>query len=396
MIGYRAASEVDNLMKKAAAAKDELAKTGIYYNARPAWSHKVVRDELGKALGIVPDEEKQFIIENAARIVVEGIGWFHIEEELNSRYGILNISPGKTKVRKGQHRIQKHEPVPFVAGFFYQLFHTPMFWGHTARRWRTDQSQKTDMWVFDEGVPCPEGVLIRYNTHAPALSGELAESLKAELRRRRRAIRGRTRPHRTKRFAGLLVCGSCGYNMTFFDNGTGYNYYRCPSVYVKGVREKCASVQYIPERHIQAYFDTLLRRLIETKDLSILQGSEADTMEAESRSVQSRIADVEARSRRLIEKQASADSVLTTLYDDQLRTFAHELKELRARVSDLERKIAAPSRAEQKRALDDIEKIIDGFWEQEGVAINQLLHRLMGTNRLAVKDKAITDLVRFV
>jgi DNA invertase Pin-like site-specific DNA recombinase len=82
MIGYRAASEVDNLMKKAAAAKDQLAKTGIYYNARPAWSHKVVRDELGKALSIVPDEEKQFIIENAARIVIEGFGWFHIKNSI--------------------------------------------------------------------------------------------------------------------------------------------------------------------------------------------------------------------------------------------------------------------------------------------------------------------------
>jgi hypothetical protein len=69
------------------------------------------------------------------------------------------------------------------------------------------------LWAFDRSVETPPGVIIEYGTNLAVYTGEQAEIVQAELRRRFEIIRGKTRPHNTKMFTGLLLCGYCGYYM---------------------------------------------------------------------------------------------------------------------------------------------------------------------------------------
>ena len=59
---------------------------------------------------------------------------------------------------------------------------------------KVPNGQKVGMWVFDPAEPVPEGVKMWRDTHEPMLTGDLAERLKAELRRRSLAIKGSARP----------------------------------------------------------------------------------------------------------------------------------------------------------------------------------------------------------
>jgi hypothetical protein len=102
---------------------------------------------------------------------------------------------------------------PYYSHYMYRLIMKPLFWGHTARNHNSATSKngfKYGAWIYDESEPIPEGAMMFRNTHPPVWEGELADLIKAELKRRSETVRGHSDPEYTHRFSGLVVCAECG------------------------------------------------------------------------------------------------------------------------------------------------------------------------------------------
>jgi hypothetical protein len=382
--GMNAAGNVDKLVAYGRKVKDQKAALGLCINSRVWWSHKVIRDEYGKIKDVVPDESKRLIIEDAARLLLEGVSWHDIQPELQRRFGHTN--GGK----------------PFSGHFFYHLFHNPHFYGNSARRWRNQHGPngmgRWDMWIFDPAEPAPPGTLIFYDTHEPGLKEPLLSLVKAEVRRRRSAVRGGSRPHRTKMFSGLLLCGYCGYAMVWMHNGAGVAYWRCAAGSNPKTHARVCQGQHIREDAIIERLSHWLALMIEKHSPLVDLDGNLPLPQDDTAALEQRIEEVSARARRLIEKQASADNSLSALYDEQIQAAADELKLLRARLQNEQRGSQAHMRADMDAALQEVAlcEPREAFWQKPTVEINTLLHRIAGTRRLWCLDKEINDIVERV
>lgn len=378
MAGYKAASDVERLVKGRKKAMDENARRGLPTTSSIAMSHRIIRDEFGRAQKVVPDESKRVMIEAAARIVIEGHGWNHIERILFERYGFTNPKTGR----------------PYRRLTFYQLFHTPTFWGHSARHFRdysVPNGTRTDMWVFDESEPLPEGVLMYRNTFPAAITGKLARELQDELRRRRMVVRGNARPRRTRMFSGLMVCDECGYYLVYGYN-KGYPGYKCVSHYLPDhKRPDCTQHHYsMNEPAIKKWMHAFIAGLLEGNPITPSVSAELDEVARLERDLEQ----TQNTVRVLIAKQAAAGDELAALYDEQIQQHGAALKHLQALLRDVRLRQQQTSQQQQQRAasLEALrgQKLKD-FWRRPSVEINQVLHALFGRVRLYVRDGKIID-----
>lgn len=369
MGGYSASASVDQLVRLGRATKDAKAQIGLAINARPIWCYRVLRTELGRIRAVERDETKEAVVRDAARLVLEGVAWHDVERVLAARFGHANGDK------------------PFHNHFFYWLFHNPFFWGNSARRWKGAASahgRQWDAWVFDAASPAPDGVLIYYGTHRPYLDDELGLALKAELLRRRSSVRGSNRPHRSRMFSGLLVCAHCGHYLIWMHNNHGRAYYRCATT-INAVDRALCPGQYVREDRLAAWFDARLRRMVATADPLLLLSEGRDDGAGDAAALRARVGELRRQVGRLIAKQASADDSVRDLYDEQIGATAAQLKTLQRRLDEADR---ATNVAERQQAEGGHQALaqagVDAFWTWPPVAINQLLHRLMGRRRVAI------------
>lgn len=377
MAGFSAAGEVDRLVRGRRIAMDARAKKGLPTTSSVIRSHKIIRDELGRPIKVVVDESKRRLWNDLAALLLEGVGWKDIEEELYQRFGHV-ADDGK----------------PYKRLYFYGIVNHPTFWGHSARYFRDQyhpNGTKTDMWVFDETEPLPEGVLMFRNTVEPVYTGELAERVKSELRRRRLVIRGKSRPQRTRRFSGLFICGECGYHLVFRFN-KGYPGYGCQSRYFHNEhRPACPQNKQLPEWKIQGWLNQKLREMLEHGNPDILVGRDTNqhlSFHSQIVDVENEIASTENFTRQLIRRQAAAPDELQSLYDEEIKASSERLKMLRANLAALQRQAAhEDTGVSQRLAFEELAELtVDALWEQSDYFVNQLLHRLVGNRRFAILD----------
>lgn len=381
MGGYSAAGEIDRLVKARDKAMDERARRGLPTSAWVLFPYRLVRDERGRARALVLDESKRRLWDDLAALLLEGVGWHDIERELLRRFGHV-----------------KPDGRPFGATYFYQLVHNPGFWGHSARHFLSSSNgQRTDLWVFDPSEPPPEGVTIYYHTHEPVYTGELAERIQAELRRRRSSIRGSNRPHRSTMFSGLLLCGECHYTMVVAHKGTYTGFY-CPSKDPANRRNParaiCSQRKQINERAVQAYVNDLLQRLLD-EGPAALDGPAAAPQPDRAAQLQSEIAALEGEIRTMIQRQAKAPDAAQALYEEEIQRASARLKTLREALAAAQRAQVGSERQLAARAatLEDLRAIgLAAFWRQTPVAINQALHRVFGDKRLVVIGAEIVSI----
>ena len=390
MNGYKASSEVDTLVKRRREAQPGKAKRGLFVHGNIPISHRVIRDpKNGAALKVVVDETKRRLFDDAARLILEGVGWHDIEKELFERFGHAN-RPG-----------EPHSPIRI-----YSLITNPTFWGHiaTGHRHRHKVNGKgfaqLGDWIFEPGHPIPEGVSIEYNVLDPVYTGELAEQIKAEVRRRR-SILGSTSPRRTHPFGSIFVCLECGYYMTTYGTFQRHKkrvpgYLKCTSHWQQSnVRPDCSQRKTLKYENARAYLDKRLREMVASLSPDTFWGVSHTTPVGHTDALRGEIVGTEDRIRRLIRKQAAADD-LHDLYEEEINRERETLKRLRAALDEQERQFTAGarSRADRQWAYDEIARLtVDVFWEQDGRYINQVLLRLMGDKRLAVRDGEIMEIV---
>lgn len=377
MAGYAAASHMTRLIHDQQAAFKKRASRGLPHGPVPALSHKLVRDEqTGKGLRLVPDESHRRLLEDAARLLLDGVAWHQIENRLNEMGHRINNAPVKPNI-------------------IYRLFHNPVFWGHTA----SGHNRKTarlerGIWVYDPSEPAPEHVSIFRDTHQSFLTGDLAESVRAEMRRRAQ-IRGNARPSETCKFTGLVACGHCLCTMTHLENNTGRHYWRCQSIYFARREPRCTVSRSIREQDIINWLSQRLFMMRETGDAYFFaRDANAPDYAARAAQLAAEIETAESSARTLVIKQATAPAALGTIYDEQLVLIGGQLEALRRELAQTEYQLAAQRTAEVRSAFEHLktyESVAD-FWKESNTFINQFLHRLFGRNKLVVKDGEVIGL----
>ena len=391
MAGYKASGDIDRLVKHRKNGMAERAKKGLPVSPKIPLSHKLIRDENGKALRLEVNEERRRLWDDLAELILEGVAWKKIENELYTRYGHVDDT-GR----------------PYNMYYMYTLITNPMFWGHTAQGFRRRKSKITrhsGMWIYDESEPVPEGIVVYRNTVPAVYTDALAERLKTEIRRRQTIVIGKANANKTHRFSGLFVCGECGSGM-----GTYSRYkhrgkpvrqlgLRCNMMYQKPHNELfCHQKGYVPYKEIQEYLDARLRELLEGVTLDIFEETTSPAVDLQKRVevVQAELSDLEARIATLIYEQSAASQAAQGFYRKQVSDLASRVEILRAQLAQLERKSASATHegAISLATIAEIRELsLEAFWQQSDREINQMLHRLFGNRQLVILDKQIVGVV---
>lgn len=381
--GYATTSEIERLRHGIESGLNGRAAKGLPLGSLgTVWSHRIERNERGKAVALVVDENKAAELRAMAGLVLEGVAWHEVELELARRFGYTGAD-GK----------------PYPRQMVYSLFHHPTFWGHAARRFNSGhkgrQRRIVHRWAFDSGAEPPPGVLVYRDVYPPALAGDMADEVKTELIRRLSVNHGRAAHGSTSLFSGLLICGDCGYNLGFQQNKNSPRY-RCQSRYLTARgRPACPSTG-IPQRAVQTYINEALRRMLDMNDVGVFLPSKTEQQEIACQRLDrlnNELASLTQQSRRLVQKQAAAPDNLADIYDDELRRLAVRRAALERESLAVRRQTDKSATLESRRAFDDIRAAtLDGFWRLPSQRVNQLLHALFGSYRLVVRNKQIQAL----
>lgn len=379
MSGYRAAGAVDALMKGYDMAMKARPARGLPAHSRVSWSHKIIRDEMGRALRVELDESKRRIFDDVATLLLEGVSWFNMETEMFQRFGHAAA-----------------DGFPLAHNFFYKLIYHPQWWGHAARHFRSKggpNGMRAGLWVFDETYPVPEGVTVYRDVFDPVWTGETARLAKLELTRRKTVIQGRVRPNNIYRFSGLFICGECGYNLKYAHDNRRWYALKCQSRnWSLRLRPRCEQRRSMNETRVQEYIDKLLREAIAAEDVTIFSGHEADeTKELDTRIklLEKEVEELTHQGKRLLNlyMRQPDDSSLAPVYEEQMTSVEEQLKRLTA---ELERtrvaRLSTRERRDQELTLSEIAQGFNHFWHQPPRVINQKLHALMGKRRFVLLD----------
>jgi hypothetical protein len=374
--GFVAASEMDTLRQRHRIGTDALVERGLPVNAGATAAHRIIRDPgNGRVIGIELNPERRQEWLHLAELVLEGVPYLQLAQEMFNRFGYA--SPlGK----------------PYHSIYYHRLLHTPSFWGHGGRRQR-----KQGRWAWDENEPLPSGVTLKRNSHEPVYTGELAERVKAELRRRTE-IRGKASPNKGRAFVNLFRCRQCGHSLVYttqkYKKST-YTYLWCYTSHIRHAFGECTN----RKRMREAIAAEAVRQTLETLKRHGLLALQTDTDGAAQKANElDAIADdiqrTEQQLRNLITKQTSADDSTSYIYDELIDAQAGRLKHLKTRQRELQSLLENTSTsASQRRAVDELKELnIDDIMTLPGPALNQLLHRIMGRYRWYVQDARIVGI----
>ena len=382
MGGYKAAGDIDRLVQSRDRAMTARAERGLPISSRVPMSHKLIRDEnSGKAIHLQVNEAKRQLWNDLAELILEGIAWFNIEDELFNRYG---------HIRDNGER--------FYPGYLYRLIMKPIFWGHIARYHASAGAKngfKYGAWIYDESVTLPEGAVIFRHTHEPVWTGTLAERVKAEIKRRSETVRGNTSPKRTHIFSGLGVCAQCGSFWATQVNKPDYRAVICPAAKARSsVLPECNNKRVMNQKRLIALTNEYLKQMLEqdTTDVFNITTPSLDDFRSRSDELQREIENLELEARNLIREQIKAGSELQGIYQQELDQINARLKNMKATRDSLQAKNIAEQQttAIQRATLEELaEMSLEAFWQQESRVINQTLHRLMGKKRFLLLDGEI-------
>jgi hypothetical protein len=381
--GYKAAGDIDRFVKARDDAITDRAKRGLPITSRVPMSHKVIRDQnTGKAICLQVNEDKRRLWDDLAELILEGVAWFSIEDELFNRYG---------HVRDNGER--------YYPGFLYRLIMKPIFWGHIARHHASAECKngfRYGAWAYDESVPMPEGATIFRNTHEPVWTGELVDRIKAEIRRRSNSVRGSTNPKNTHRFSGLGVCAECGsFWSTQVKQSADYRGVICPASKARSsALPRCSNKRIMNEKQLITLMNDYLRQMLERNSTDVFNAPATEQHNHQSRieRLGREIEALELEARHLIREQAKAGTELQAIYQEELAQINTRLKNMKVTRDALQAKVVETQQttAVQQATLKELAVMsLEAFWKQESRYINQTLHRLLGKKRFLLLDGEI-------
>jgi hypothetical protein len=382
--GYRDATEVDELVRRRAEGIVGTAKRGLPVNGTPPMSHRyVINPKTGDKERVVLREEYTALWNDLARLLLEGIPYRHLEDELYLRWGYTD--------QQGQ---------PYFHSRFFRLLNSPMFWGNNViRRKGKARSKEYGIWAFDPSVPAPNGVEMYWNTHDPVYTGELAEQVKAEMRRRTQILNGTQTRFGTNRFAGLLFCDDCHSVMSYErikNHGKAYVYLACRSVRDgKYRRTPCDNRRAMREERVQEWIDKRLRQWVDA-ELVTFEDTPQKPKPDDTLKLRAAVDKLQIKLNRFIAELIEADDDLKGDFRLQIRAVKDELTRAQAQLENAQQRQQEREVAQQSQHLTLMlikQMGLSAFWQQPPLAVNQQLKALFGTMRLAVDDRTILGFV---
>ncbi|MCC7449194.1 MAG: recombinase zinc beta ribbon domain-containing protein, partial [Anaerolineae bacterium] len=383
LAAMNAAGEIKRRVTMTDAAMNDRMDRGLHSHHVPG-THRVIRDERGKAVRLELRDDMRRFAADAAAVLLEGWGWQYFPRIMAEQYGHVNPRTGKW----------------YTSGYFYRWFHNPYTWGYAARHYH----HRLGIWAFDENAPLPDGVKINRRPTPlipPVYTGELAERIKAELRRRHTVIKGHANPHRTYKFTGLMVCGECGRIMTIHRGrlwkGKIRLYWVCASrkAGLKKFPNPCVNSRQVREDQVQEHINDFLARLLarRTWDVTALL-PKRQALHTRITDLQQEIAAVETQVQTMIMQQAKAPEAVQEYYTALIAKEADRLSVLKRNLEKALAQDESPAGQDtRKHAFHELEALgLERFWQQDNRTINQFLHRLMGKTRFVVRNGAIEDI----
>jgi hypothetical protein len=375
MNGYKAATDLDAIRKGYALGMDKRMERGLNMGELPL-SHRLIHDpKTGKAVRIELDPDTRRLWEDVATLLLEGVAWRIMGQILYKRYG--HATDGRRYTTRTLTRI----------------IYNPCFWGHVARHFKG----KEDLWVFDEDLPLPDGVKINRNAHQAVWSGEFAELIKAELRRRKAISGGRASPMHSYLFTGLLVCDHCGYNLSVSTNN-GYPHWRCISRYSRRDTITCDAHKVINSKKVKEYVDLLLREAVRDSNFSVVRLRARVSEDPQTEHVADLNKEVDGLQQQiymLISQQMAATSPsVVEIYAARIAEAGERLEILKHNLAQAQAKIETPAQAKARvQSFEELSRRgVDFLWRMEPYQINQFLHRVFGNLRLVVRDGEILSI----
>lgn len=370
---------MDGFKDKTKKAKSDMVKQGLPTGSKMVISHKVVRDEDGNATGIVVNEAMRPFFAHAAQLLLDRVAWTRLGTELYRRYGYVT--------RKGK---------PYSTGSLYDTIMNPRVWGNNAEGWtHSATNASTGRWIFDDDETAPDGVKIYYGAIPAMYTGETADALKAEIRRRM-LMRGKARPASAYRFSRLCVCGECGGFMRVVASRGVRHGLKCDTAARSTflLVGTCSQNTLTQGRIIQEFVSVYIARLLSGRPP---EEERINRYEEEKARLETSLKQIDSQIDRLMDEQSRAEgnNFVQSKYRARIATMASEMETLQAECDDLERRHKQQYRAasNQTQTLEQIRAAtLENFWLLPDAEINQHLHRLFGDLRMVIKDHKIIAL----
>jgi DNA invertase Pin-like site-specific DNA recombinase len=384
MSGYKAASHIDGLVKARQKGMEKRMERGLNGGTTIPMTHRIVRSENGKALRLEFREEYRQVMDDAAELLLDGVGWKAFAMELYIRYGHANPKTGQ----------------PYHDNTFYRLFHNPITWGVTAKNY----ANRYGLWAFDEREPLPDGVKVNRAPNPPippTWMGETADLIKAELHRRVAVAVGRGRSDSKYAFTGLLVCASCGRRMAVdASKGKRFLYWRCSSHTYRHhkLNAVCTNRKQLRDDVAEDQIDDFLKRYLRQNRTElkppVSNDGEAKQKIKRAADLRHKIVRLKAEIDALIVSQAKAPENVRDRYTRLIEQASGRLTRLENDLRQAESAIEPPAvKRARQLAYDQVTRIgLESFWQLPPQEINEILHRFMGRHRFVVQDGAIIDI----
>ena len=367
MGGYKAASDIDQLVKRRRMGLAKRAERG-FLPGRVPWTHKLLRDERGKPAALVVNEHYRRMFEDIYDCVVN----------LRLPYNRVSLE----LAARGHRMDDGSLPIPPMTRL---MLFSPLTWGHVMYGTAGKGRRATGRWAYGAEPP-PAGAVVRWDAAPAVYTGAQAERLIAELERRH-TLRGHARPDTVTAFSGLFVCAECGRAMTLA-RGNG-KHRGIPALVCHGRWELthdgpvCTARNRRSLADLRAWLTRMLKAWTAQGGFTVRADSvPVAQLDALSREAQAAADELDA----LITQQARAAPAARDAYQRRIDALAEHLHALHARHEHLRAQSADHhARAVTERAaLDAIATFGASFWDLPEPVINQHLHWLFGDYRVAL------------
>jgi hypothetical protein len=374
--GFESTTYIDQMVERTAAARPKVLAGGLPM-ARPFWTHKVVFDDRGKRQSLVLNDKRMHFMNALIDLFLEGKTWLEIP-------ALLKDMGYTTPTGK-----------PYNMSQLQNTLKNPAFWGHTGTNYKNKKSptrNRMGAWVWDESIPVPDGIILYRNTIPPVVTGERAERVKDELRRRALHA-GHAGSASAKIYNNLIVCSACGRNCVDTASRGKTRYYSCHirSYDTAAGIAPCGNRKWVPYPVIHARIDDLMKQCLDEDIFADNPDVPVDVERELKRDIQL----LETRIATLIGRQADNPDV-ADLYEGQIKQLGTQRETKRRELNRvmLEEKQHAAHRAQREGVITTLRSLdLSTFWDRPHAEINQFLLRLFGNWRLVLWEGRVDTLI---
>lgn len=383
MKAFKAQTDIDKLREYRRVGMLNRAQNGKSTSGIMPMFHKRIRDNSGKEIGVVVNEDLRSLWTDLVEVVLRGVQWHRVEQVLFEEF----------------HHARTNG-TPYIPLTMRQNILHPAFWGHAALNYRFYQGRyvhTTEPWVWDETVDPPPEVTI-FRNRLPAVYGgqwkELGEQLKGELWRRY-GLRGKAASYGTFRFSGLLICAECRFTLQKVNTGNEARVYmRCQTQWVKrrdGTR--CTQTQVVRVEYIQAWFHSRLEARIAKQATTLFEELDhSEDIERQLNDATKQHERLQQRAGALIIELADAPDNVREVYRRKIAETSSEIERLDSSIRALRDRLGSTleARTAQESGIKLLrEHGVAWLWDQPSTFIHQFLSSILGEKRLEARDGKI-------